>query len=255
MITLDASDLTGPPPLAGFGRLALFLDLDGTLAAIQPLPQDVKPEAWRTHLLRQLGLRLDGRVAVISGRTLDEVDSILEGSVAAVAAVHGLVRREPDGRIVSTPPSPAVLGAARDAEGLVDRLPGLRLERKGPSIALHYRQAPALAARVADAAQILAERWDLRLQPGDMVVELCTPGHDKGSAILDFMREAPFAGCVPLFLGDDLTDEVGFRAVSALGGLGVLVAARRRTAARAWLPSVDAVRAWLEQGLDEPRTQ
>ena len=255
MTTLNASDLAEPPPLASFGRLALFLDLDGTLAAIQPLPQDVRPEAWRTDLLRRLELRLEGRLAVISGRTLQEVDAILEGSVAAVAAVHGLVRREPDGRVTATPPSPAVLGAARDAEGLVYRLPGLRLELKGPSIALHYRQAPTLAARVADAAQTLAERWDLRLQPGDMVVELCTPGSDKGSAIEDFMREAPFAGSVPLFLGDDLTDEAGFRAVSALGGLGVLVTARRPTAARAWLPGVDAVRAWLGQDRDEAGTQ
>ena len=131
------------------------------------------------------------------------------------------------------------------------RLPGLRLELKGPSLALHYRQAPQLAARAMDAAQTLADRWGLRVQPGDMVVELCTPGRDKGSAILDLMKTEPFQGSVPLFLGDDLTDEAGFKAVRSLGGLGVLVGPRRPTAAAARLAGVASVRAWLEQGQEE----
>ena len=251
MTTLEASELTEPPPLAAFVRPSLFLDLDGTLADIQPLPQDVKPESWRSRLLRSLQTRLDGRLAVISGRTLSDVDAILEHSVTAVAAVHGLVRRASDGEIAATSPHPGLEGAVRDAEDLVRRHPKLKLELKGPSFALHYRQAPELAGRVMDAAQTLADRWGLRMQPGDMVVELCTPGPDKGSAILDLMRTAPFQGSVPLFLGDDLTDEAGFKAVRSLGGLGVLVGARRPTAAAARLGGVDAVRAWLEQGLDE----
>ena len=247
MTTLEASELTEPPSLAAIDRAALFLDLDGTLADIRPLPQDVKAEPWRSRLLQSLQTRLEGRLAVVSGRTLAEVDAILEHSVAAVAAVHGLVRRTSDGEIVAAAIHPGVEGASRDAEDLVRRLPGLRLELKGPSLALHYRQTPQLAGQAMDAARTLADRWGLRVQPGDMVVELCTPGCDKGSAILDLMRSEPFKGSVPVFLGDDLTDEAGFKAVRSLGGIGVLVGPRRATAATARLASVDAVRSWLEQ--------
>ena len=232
MTTLEASELAEPSPLVAFERPSLFLDLDGTLADIRPLPQDVKAEPWRSRLLQSLQTLLDGRLAVVSGRTLAEVDAILEHSVAAVAAVHGLVRRTSDGEIAAAPIHPGVEGASREARDLVHRLPGLRLELKGPSLALHYRQAPELAGQALDAARTLADRWGLRVQPGDMVVELCTPGHDKGSAILDFMRSEPFKGSVPVFLGDDLTDEAGFKAVRSLGGVGVLVGPRPSATAR-----------------------
>ena len=249
MTMLDSLVLAGPPPLSAFARPALFLDLDGTLASIQPRPSDVKPEAWRTRLLAQMRARLGGRLAVISGRTLEEVDDILEGSVPVVAAVHGLVRRGPDGAISATLPPPGLDGALSEATALERRLPGVTVEPKGPSLALHYRQAPDLARQAVDAAEAIGARWSLRVQPGDMVVELCAPGQDKGTAVLAFMASAPFRGATPLFVGDDLTDEAGFEAAASLGGIGVLVGGPRETAAKARLADVDAVRAWLEQGL------
>lgn len=241
--------LPKPRPLPGFGDTALFLDLDGTLAAIEPRPEDVKPEPWRTQLLLELGERLGGRLAVISGRSLEEVDRILEGSVTAIAAVHGLVRRKADGGLEQAPPDPDLPRARQRLEDLASVHPGLTLEDKGLSVALHYRLAPEADEVVRSEARSVAADTGLRLQLGDMVAELCTPGLDKGSAVRAFMKETPFKGAAPVFVGDDLTDEHGFRAARNLGGAGVLVGPLRPTAAELRLDSVDAVRAWLEAAL------
>jgi trehalose 6-phosphate phosphatase len=249
MIAGGSFPLPEPRPLQGFGGTALFLDLDGTLAAIEPRPEDVRPEPWRTELLHELGERLGGRLAVISGRSLEEVDRILEGSVTAVAAVHGLVRRKADGTIEQAPADPGLPGARARLQALVSAGPGLQLEDKGLSVALHYRQAPGMEAQVRAEAQSIAADTGLRLQLGEMVAELCTPGLDKGSAVKAFMREPPFEGAAPVFVGDDLTDEHGFRAARALGGVSVLVGPLRPTAADLRLKDVAAVRAWLEAAL------
>ena len=114
---------------------------------------------------------------------------------------------------------------------------------------MHYRQAPELEPEVRRHADAIAAETGLSLQLGDMVVELRTPGLDKGAALKAFMREAPFKGAVPVFVGDDLTDEHGFRAARSLGGLSVLVGPLRATDADMRLESVDAVRRWLETSL------
>jgi trehalose 6-phosphate phosphatase len=246
-----AVELPPPPSLSELGSAALFLDLDGTIASIERRPEDVGPERWRTDLLRRLELRLEGRLAVISGRTLEEIDRILEGSVAALAAVHGLVRRRPDGDVLKAPPAPA-LGAARErATELARAHRGLLIEDKGLSVAIHYRQAPELGPVAIAEASGMARAGGLKLQPGDMVAELCTPGLDKGAALTAFMREPPFSGSLPVFVGDDQTDEDGFAAAEALGGFGVLVGPPRPTRASRGVADAPAVRAWLEAALLE----
>ncbi len=95
---------------------------------------------------------------------------------------------------------------------------GLIVEDKGAAIALHYRLAPESAADCLALARRLAVDLALKIQEGDMVVELRAPGPDKGGAINAFLAEPPFAGHTPVFLGDDLTDESGFSAVQAHGG-------------------------------------
>ncbi len=241
--------LPEPRPLPGFGNVALFLDLDGTLAAIRPRPEDVGPEAWRTALLRQLEERLGGKLAVISGRSLEEVDRILEGAVAAVAAVHGLVRRSADGTVEEAPPAPGLAPARERLAEISAEHPGLLVEDKRLSLAVHFRQAPELEPEVNREAEAICEESGLSLQLGDMVAEMQTPGVDKGAALQAFMREAPFKGAVPVFVGDDLTDEHGFRAARALGGISILVGAPRPTYADMRLESVAAVRHWLETAL------
>src|SRR6201994_4715940 len=144
--------LPTPKPLK-LGETALFLDLDGTLAPIAARPQDVRPDPRRTSLLERLAQSLDGRLAVVSGRTLADIDRILEGCVTAVAAVHGLVRRGPDGRVFETAPHPALAEAANGFRAFAARDSGLIVEEKGGlSVALHFR----LAGRHAEAAKACA---------------------------------------------------------------------------------------------------
>lgn len=246
-MTIGATRLLPEPrPLPGFKGVALFLDLDGTLAAIRPRPGDVGPEPWRTRLLLRLQERLGGRLAVISGRSLEEVDRILEGSVMAVAAVHGLVRRRADGEIEESSPGPGLPEARERLGRLAAEHPGLVIEDKGVSLAVHFRQAPELADEVRSLVQQIGADAGLKLQFGDMVAELCTTGQDKGAAVKAFLREPPFVDAAPVFVGDDLTDEDGFRAARAFGGVGVLVGPPRPTIADMRLADVGAVRAWLE---------
>ena len=243
-----ANELPAPLPLRRFQRVALFLDLDGTLASIEPRPEDVRPAPWRTALVRRLQQGLEGRLAVISGRSLDEVDRILEGAAIAVGAVHGLVRRRADGSVVRAPPHPNLRWARSALQAAATARPGLIVEDKGLSVALHYRRAPALADEAVAEARRVAGEYGLKLQLGNMVAEVCTPGFDKGTALRAFMRERPFERGGPVFVGDDLTDENGFSAAKALGGVGILVGSPRPTAAELRLDNVAAVRAWLEAG-------
>lgn len=241
-------NLPAPGPIRLKGA-ALFLDIDGTLAPIVARPQDVKPDARRTRLLGRLSDALDGRLAVVSGRTLPDIDRILEGRVTCVAAVHGLVRREANGALHATAPHPGLTPAAEALRRFADRDPGLLVEEKGASVALHYRQAPAHAAAARLLARRVARETGLALQTGDMVEELRTPGPSKGDSIRAFMAAPGFAGATPIFAGDDATDEHGFAEVRRLGGFGVLVGRPRSTAARYGLRGVEDLIAWLEAAL------
>lgn len=231
-------------------EVALFLDLDGTLAPIAERPEDVGPDRTRNSLLRQATRALEGRLAVVSGRTIDDVDRILETSIASVAGVHGLERRNAAGRTMSGDPHPALDRVYTEMEIFAKSRPGLRLEFKMLSVALHYRQGPQFAQEVLDFARRLAWSTGMKLQEGRMVVELRSIGSDKGDTVRVFMSEAPFANATPIFVGDDSTDEDGFAAAAGLGGFGVLVGQKRDTNASANLRDVAAVLEWLEDGLE-----
>ena len=236
-----------PAPPVAMGRpLALFLDLDGVLAPMAPTPDAVHADPRRTAVLTRLDRALEGRLAIVSGRTLGEIDRIAGRASPSAAGVHGLERRRRDGAVDRAPASPGVAQAlAAFREFAADR-PGVLVEDKVISTGLHYRQSPGSAAEALALARGLAETTGLQLQPGHMVLELRTPGADKGGAVSAFMAEPPFAGAFPVMLGDDLTDEAGFRAAEALGGFGVLVGSYRSTAARYGLRDVAEVMDWLE---------
>ena len=244
-----AGTLTRPltaPPVPETGEIALFLDLDGTLAPLARTPDAVLAEPRRTSLLRALDRVLAGRVAIISGRTLEEIDRIAGGAARSASGVHGLQRRRRDGALDGARASARVAEAAAAFRAFAADHPGVVVEDKTLSAGLHYRQA----AGAEDAARALAHRiaaeTGLELQAGHMVLELKTPGADKGRALTAFMSEAPFAGASPIMVGDDLTDEAGFDAAGAMGGYGVLVGPERETAARHRLADVEAVLTWLE---------
>lgn len=239
-----------PNPPSRLPRAALFLDLDGVLAPLAATPEAVVAEPRRTEILQRLSDRLQGRVAIISGRTLAEIDRITDSASPSASGIHGLERRRYDGSHVRKPADPAVRQAVEAFEKFAADRPGVIVEDKGVAAGLHYRQAPAEADAATALVERLASETGLSAQPGSMVLELKTPGSDKGAAVAAFMGEQPFAGAMPVMLGDDLTDEHGFRAAERLGGFGVLVGAPRETAARYGLPNVAAVLDWLD-GLEE----
>ena len=238
--------LERPPSRLALEGSALFLDLDGTLAPIAKRPEDVGPDRRRNDLLSRLAARMQGRLAVVSGRSLDDIDRILEGRVVCAAAIHGLVRRDTRGVVGEAPPHPGLASARASLKDFAAGDPRLLVEDKSLSLTLHYRLAPDRGQEAIDLAERIATITGLTLQPGDMVVELRTPGASKGDAIRAFMAEVPFKGAQPIFLGDDLTDEHGFFAVRQMGGYGVLIGPQRSTTAIYRMEGVEEALSWLE---------
>lgn len=245
------SALAAPPPL-DVSRHALFLDIDGTLLDLAPTPEEVAADAALRALLRALESRLDGALAILTGRAVIDADRVLAQSVSRVAGLHGQEWRLGE-RLLRAETSQAGLSHAREAlnalvsQGVLDA----RLEDKGAALAVHYRHAPAQGAIVSRVVQELADAHGLRALHGKMVSELAPQGATKGGAVLALMGVAPFAGRMPIAVGDDVTDEDAFAAVNELGGRSVLVGPRRKTAARYGLPDVAAVNAWLREGVGE----
>lgn len=236
-----------PPPLLDPAGASLFLDFDGTLVELAERPEAVVVSDALKRQLAHLEARFDGRIALVSGRSIAQLDAFLapwSGQIALVGS-HGGELRTPERGLVAPQPPEALAEARRlfaDAFGAVD---GVLIEEKTLGVAIHYRLAPELEAEAMRLAEAFATEHDLELQEGKMMVEVRSAGHDKGSGIATLMELAPFAGSRPLFLGDDLTDEPGFHRCAALGGAGILVGGERPTAAHYRLPDVAAVHQWL----------
>lgn len=234
-----------PPPPDLLDGAALFLDFDGTLVELADTPSAIRLAPGLAPMLERLRARLDGRLAIVSGRSIADLERHLPLHGIAFSGSHGLELRLADG--TRLPLSvPAGLDAAREAvAAFVDGRPGLLIEEKPAGIALHYRLTPQEQVEVEAFMTALGQAHGFTLQSGKMVAELRAHGADKGDAVRAFMMEPGFAATIPLFVGDDLTDEHAFEAVAALGGAGVLVGPARETAARYRLPSVAAVAQWL----------
>ena len=243
------SSRPGPPPALG-ADCALFLDIDGTLLELAPTPDRVRVDAGIAALLPALARSLHGAVALITGRTMADADRLFRGLALPIAGQHGLERRGADGSLHRHLLSLSTLERLRGVLAqFAARHDGLFLEDKGATLALHYRQAPRLASFVhrtlrAHMTAALASESGWRLQPGKSILEIKPDGRDKGTAILEYMSEPPFAGRLPVFVGDDQTDEYGFAAVTTAGGCAVKVG-RGRTSAHFRLQDVAAVRCWL----------
>jgi len=248
-----------PPPLDP--RHALFLDLDGTLLEIASRPELVTVPVGLSDLLRSLAERHGGALAVVSGRRIAELDRLLRPWQGPAAGIHGAERRGGDGRLVTGGDTQADRDAAfaldrlRPAlRDLAERIPGVLLEDKGRTLALHYRAAPEKAAEIRSAIDRgLREHGEkLRLIAGKMVFELQFRHHGKHGAIAAFLAEKPFCNRMPVFVGDDTTDEDGFAEVNRRGGVSIRVGPpSTETEARYALPSVSAVFRWLRG--DHPR--
>jgi len=238
------------PPFAR--NWAFFLDLDGTLLEIAETPDAVGIGPEEKVLMERLVAGAGGAVAVISGRALARIDQIMAPLVLPAAGQHGAERRDAQGvRHRHRFPANVLRPVAVGIRSFAAQHQGLVFEDKGASVALHYRKAPQLAraaqAAVRDAAGPLGEQ--VEVQDGKMVVELKPAGCDKGKAIAQFMQEAPFAGRQPVFIGDDATDEYGFRVVNAMGGHSVKVG-EGASVARWRLENPASTRAWLQAWLE-----
>ena len=236
-----------PPPPNLLDGAALFLDFDGTLVELADAPGAIRVSPDLRPLLKRLRRRLEGRLAIISGRSLADLERHVACGGIAFSGSHGLELRLPDG--TALPLSiPAGLEAMRAAViAFAEGKEGLLVEEKPVGIALHYRLAPAEAQRAETFMAELARAHGMTLQRGQMVVELRPEGATKGDALRAFMTEPDFAGARPVFVGDDLTDEHGFEAAAGLGGAGILVGPDRPTAARFRLATVAAVSDWLSE--------
>jgi trehalose 6-phosphate phosphatase len=233
------------PPLApdwGF-----FLDVDGTLVDYAARPQEVRVGKELLELLDQLRAATDGAIALVSGRSVADIDVLFAPLLLPVAGQHGTERRSADGMIHRHAPPLEKLGrAAASLVTLTAAHTGLVLENKGMTLALHYRLAPGLRTLAEQEMRAIAATLGdaFELQTGKFVMEIKPSGRDKGSAISEFAAEAPFAGRRPVFVGDDLTDEPGFEVVNRAGGHSVKVGPGI-TRARWHLFDAAAVRAWL----------
>lgn len=236
--------------------IALFLDVDGTLLEIAAAPQSVSVPDDLRQRLRALFLAGGGGVALVSGRAIAALDALFAPLTLPSAGLHGFERRGASGAYRRRPsPSAAALEAARAGMlHLARRHPGLFVEDKQFALALHYRAAPHLEDTVVQSMTGIGASvaHELELQRGKMVVELRPAGATKAQAVAAFLEEAPFAGRLPVFIGDDLTDEPAFELVNRLDGVSVVVSATRPSAARARLDDVGAVRSWLAQLEAEP---
>lgn len=238
-----------PPPPGLLDGAALFLDFDGTLVSIADRHDAVVADDGLVALVPALARALEGRVAVVSGRSADEILTYLAAPRPApgftIAGSHGLEFLRPDGRLEAPDRPPELDRVLAEARAVAAGLPGVVVEAKPFGFALHYRLAPEHQAECDALGERLAAAAGLHVQRGKMVCEVRLAGADKGDAVRRLLALPPMAEGRPVFVGDDLTDEAGFRAAREAGGAGVLVGTRDGTAACFALPDVGAVRRWL----------
>lgn len=242
--------MTTSPPLIAPYKIALFLDFDGTLVDFADHPDAILVPASLPRLLEKLHRQTLGALAIITGRDIAVIDRFLAPVSLPVAGVHGFIRRDASGKLHETPFDAAALEAIeRELSQFAKHRPGLLVERKPGSLALHFRRAPHLAAQCLEVAEAaVAGVEGFHLQRGKSVIEMRTAGRDKGEAIAAFLNEPPFRGKVPVFAGDDTTDEDGFRVVNAIAhpDRTTIKIGAGQTQARYRLESIAALKQWLE---------
>lgn len=239
----------GPPPLVQLlseTRIALFLDFDGTLVDIAPSPDAIRvPQGLEEHLLA-LHEALEGRLALVSGRSIADLGRHLRPVPIARAGSHGAECVLGNGRAIADLPPPVPEDLQSELGQLAELHQGLEIERKTFGVGLHFRAAPDLADAITERGKSLADAYGMTVKQGKCVVELMTAQADKGAAVRRFMGTDEFSGSKPVFIGDDVTDEDGFEVCTELGGYGVAVGERPSQNARYHLASTGAVREWLK---------
>jgi trehalose 6-phosphate phosphatase len=245
----STAEIAKPNPLASLDNVAVLLDIDGTLLDIAPKPHDVYASEELRAALLCISRRVDGALAFISGRSIADIDQIFAPLKLPAVGGHGAEIRPSDDA------SYRKRAAALDPElksrfaRIGDLGPGIVVEDKGYSLALHYRLAPKLGGDVIKSVAAICEQWNcdaVDILPGKSVIEIKPRGFDKGTALRELMSVPPFVGRRPVFIGDDTTDEAAFAALPDFSGIGFSVGGIVPGASFNFDGPHD-VRAWLTQ--------
>lgn len=239
--------LPSPPRLTR--NSALLLDVDGTLLELAPTPDAVRVPDGLAALLQSLSGALGGALAVVTGRPLASIDKLLSPWLAIGAGLHGVEFRWPGAVDVDRSPVGSVAPIVRHLRAIFLSEPAVEVEDKGVAVALHFRRAPEQAAACAAAmAEVARNHLGLRLLRGHSVIEALPVEASKGAAIARLMQSEPFAGRMPAFIGDDVTDEDAFPVVAGFGGICIKVGHQSSFAAYG-LDGPREVLEWLRSSL------
>jgi trehalose 6-phosphate phosphatase len=241
-------ELPAPPDfvsLSDRGSVALFLDFDGTLVEIASTPDAIRVPDDLSEALNGLNTRLDGKLALVSGRSLVDLVTHLGPLSIARAGSHGADVLAADGSPLGAKPQGLSQAASDDLTSLAKAYDGVTLEHKPHGLALHYRAAPQLGEALMAATNGIAARHGCAVSRGKCVIELLSSDANKGTAVRALLASPPFADAMPVFIGDDVTDDDGFRACADAGGFGIAIGERETSEARYRLASPAALREWL----------
>jgi trehalose 6-phosphate phosphatase len=239
------------------GECALLLDIDGTLLDLAPTPREVWVPPGLAKTLNRLLVRTSGALALVSGRSLNDIDLIFAPVEFPAVGGHGAeMRLSTESEAVATHAPPMDKELKKRLAAIAQLSPGILLEDKGYSLALHYRLAPHAEKAIYEAVSLI--RADLpnapiEVLPGKCVCEIKHSGFNKASGVLELMTHEPFKGRRPVFIGDDVTDETVFAIMPDLGGLAFSVGRRAHGVAGHFDEPRD-VREWLAHLLDDEKS-
>jgi trehalose 6-phosphate phosphatase len=250
-MSLDISDLdmelADTSLIPDLRKCAILLDIDGTILDLAPSPQQV----WVPPPLRRTLARIDdltgSAMALVSGRSLNDIDLIFSPLQLAAIGGHGAEMRASADATPYLRATPLSAALKRKLAGVTELGPGILVEDKGYSLALHYRLAPDVAAELHAAVETIcagAPKGTVEILPGKQVVEVKPAGINKAEAVRELMSFPPFAGRNPIFIGDDTTDEPVFGVIAKFGGLGFSVG-RMMADSNGHFDQPESVRAWL----------
>ncbi|WMT75386.1 trehalose-phosphatase [Bradyrhizobium sp. Ash2021] len=255
----EAAPETVPVPrslVPHLSETAVLLDIDGTLLDLAPTPREVWVPPGLSKTLNRLLQRTGGALALVSGRSLNDIDLIFAPDQYPAVGGHGAeMRLDPDSEAVGAHAPPMDKELKRRLAAIAKLSPGILLEDKGYSLALHYRLAPHAEKAIYEAISLI--RADLpnapiEVLPGKCVFEIKHSGFTKASGVRELMTREPFKGRRPFFIGDDVTDESVFAIMPDLDGLAFSVG-RRAHGVAGHFDAPSDVREFLAHLLDDER--
>ena len=229
-------------------QVALFLDVDGTLYDIENSPSLIKPCFKLQKKLQTIRNRLGGALALISGRSLDDLDRIFENDKISVAGNHGAQLRDTLRLREYQADSGKIKGIAYKISELLNGQKNIEIENKGSNLTVHFRNSTIDRKEISKIIiELVKYEPKLTFLKGKEVLEVKPLSHNKGTAISYFMRTKPFIKRRPIFIGDDISDEDGFETVNKKGGWSVRVGNYKRSKANFFLPNVKSVHEMIKQ--------